>query len=74
MPISEENLRHELLKHFPDADINLVDMAGDNDHWQVKIACDSFKGKSRIESHRMVQNATTHLGIHALSVNTSPKN
>ena len=62
----------ELLKaSFPDADIAIEDLAGDNDHWKVSITSPSFSDISRIEQHRMVQDAVKGHDIHALSIKTS---
>lgn len=41
-------------------------------HYMVNIVADAFAGKSRLEKHRMVNDATKHLFpavIHALSIN-----
>lgn len=67
----------ELLKlRFPDAEIQLDDMRGDGDHYAVHIASAAFAGKSRVEQHRMVQEAMQgKLGteLHALAIQTSVK-
>lgn len=58
---------------FPGATIELVDLAGDNDHFQVTILSEAFRGKSRVEQHKMVFNALQgNMGskLHALSVKT----
>jgi stress-induced morphogen len=70
MPITHENLVAIIKQNFPDAEINARDLAGDNDHWQVEIKSSAFAGKSRIEQHRMVQNAVANENIHALSIKT----
>lgn len=60
---------------FPDAQIDLIDLAGDNDHFQVTILSDAFKGKSRVEQHKMVFTSLQgNMGgkLHALSVKTGP--
>lgn len=60
---------------FPDAQITLVDLAGDNDHYQVTILSNAFNGKSRVEQHKMVFTALQgNMGgkLHALSVKTGP--
>lgn len=71
MPITHENLVTLIKQSFPDAEVNARDLAGDNDHWQVEIKSSAFTGKSRIEQHRMVQNAVANENIHALSIKTS---
>ena len=71
MPITHENLVAVIKQNFPDAEVTARDLAGDQDHWEVAIKCQSFAGKSRIEQHRMVQNAVANENIHALSIKTS---
>jgi stress-induced morphogen len=70
MPITEESLRAKLKAHFPDAAIEVTDLAGDDDHWQVRIISGAFAGKARIQQHRMVQDAVKDENIHALSIKT----
>lgn len=33
---------------FPDADVTMTDLAGDNDHWAAMVVSSAFKGKNRI--------------------------
>ncbi len=73
MPISESDLRAVLEQSFPEADITIQDLAGDNDHWAATIASNNFEGKSRIEQHRMVQEAVKGHDIHALQIITKVK-
>ena len=51
-----ERARREglLSEGFPDADIELIDLAGDNNHWKAVIVSPQFTGKSRIAQHQMV--------------------
>lgn len=73
MPIAQEDLRSIITKSFPDAKIEIVDLAGDNDHYSVTITDKSFAGKSRIEQHKMVNKALSgYLGdiLHAMQLKT----
>lgn len=75
MAMSAAEIETYILEAFPDAQINLVDLAGDNDHFQVTILSDAFNGKSRVEQHKMVFSALQgNMGgkLHALSVKTGP--
>ncbi len=59
---------------FPDAKVIVVDMAGDGDHFAARITCEAFKGKSRIQQHKMVYDALGgQMGgaLHALALETS---
>jgi stress-induced morphogen len=70
MPITENDLRAKLKARFPDAAIEVKDLAGDNDHWQVTITSGAFAGQTRIAQHRLVQEAVQGHDIHALSIKT----
>ena len=72
MPISRDELHHALTHAFPDATIELTDLAGDNDHWQAAIQSRAFNGKTRIAQHKMVQEAVKEHNIHALAIRTKP--
>ena len=66
---------HQLIKTaFPDAKIDIQDLAGDGDHYAVNIASKAFEGKTRIQQHQMVYKALGgRVGeqLHALSIRTS---
>jgi len=73
MAMSQEQLKAYLTKTFPDADIEIKDLAGDNDHFAAVITSRAFQGKSRIQQHQMVFDALEgHMGtrLHALSLKT----
>jgi stress-induced morphogen len=59
---------------FPDARIELKDLAGDNDHWAAHVVSSAFKGKSRIQQHQMIYDALGgRVGgvLHALQLTTA---
>ena len=59
---------------FPDARIELRDLAGDNDHWAAHVVSSAFKGKSRIQQHQMIYDALGgRVGgvLHALQLTTA---
>lgn len=70
MAISATEIESCLQAAFPEARYELVDLAGDNDHWQVTITSHAFAGKSRIQQHKMVFEAFKGKDIHALAVKT----
>lgn len=70
MAIDESTLESLLREHFPDAEILIEDLAGDNDHWSATVVSPVFVGKSRIAQHRMVQEAVAGYDIHALAIKT----
>lgn len=74
MPITKDELQNLLETAFPEGEINLVDLAGDNDHWEASIKSSQFEGKSKIQQHQLVFKAVKEHDIHALSIKTSTPN
>ncbi|MBR9834016.1 MAG: BolA family transcriptional regulator [Alphaproteobacteria bacterium] len=73
MAMSRETLEGFLIEAFPNAEIILTDLAGDNDHWQAEIVSPQFTGKSRVAQHQMVYAALKgKMGgeLHALALKT----
>ncbi|MEM8615615.1 MAG: BolA family transcriptional regulator [Pseudomonadota bacterium] len=73
MAMTRETLEGFLTEAFPDAEIILTDLAGDNDHWQAEIVSEQFKGKPRVAQHQMVYAALKgKMGgeLHALALKT----
>lgn len=70
MPIERNQLEALLQQYFPDAEIVLEDLAGDDDHWSVTVTSPAFAGKNRLAQHRMVQEAVAGYDIHALAIKT----
>ncbi len=72
MPAADiERLIKEAL---PDAEITIRDLAGDGDHYAAEVISAAFKGKTRIQQHKMVYDALKgRMGgeLHALSLQTS---
>ena len=72
MPISE--LEAHLRAAFPDAEIHIDDLAGDNDHYRARIVSAAFKGLPRVKQHQLVYSALGgRVGgeLHALALETS---
>ncbi len=72
MPIAElERSRREA---FPDAQIQIDDLAGDGDHYRARIVSAAFSGLSRVKQHQLVYGALKgRVGgeLHALALETS---
>ena len=63
-------------KAIPDAIIDIEDLAGDGNHYSATIISSIFKGKSKIEQHKIVYNALRgKMGneLHALAIKTKEK-
>ncbi|MGC6499170.1 MAG: BolA family protein [Henriciella sp.] len=73
MAMSRDTLEAYLRDAFPEADITLTDLAGDDNHWQADIVSPQFAGKSRVAQHQMVYAAlkgTMGGALHALALKT----
>ena len=74
MPMALEDLEAALKEGFPDADIQIQDLAGDGDHYRAKIVSERFKGLPRVRQHQLVYAALKgKMGgeLHALALETS---
>jgi stress-induced morphogen len=74
MPASE--IKKLIKEAFPDAEITMTDLAGDNDHWSVMVVSSAFKDKNRVQQHQMVYAALKgKMGgeLHALQLQTAAK-
>jgi stress-induced morphogen len=72
--ITPEEIRATLEKALPGAAIEMQDLTGGGDHWQVFIVSPAFEGKGLVEQHRMVNEALKEemadQRIHALALKT----
>lgn len=61
---------------LPDAKIEMIDLAGDNNHWKAVIESEQFRGKSRVAQHQIVYAALkgkmdgANGELHALALET----
>jgi len=39
---------------MPDAQVEMIDLAGDNNHWKAVIVSKAFEGINRVRQHQMV--------------------
>jgi stress-induced morphogen len=73
MPMSAADIERHIKEALPDAAVTVTDLAGDGDHYEVKVISAAFAGKPRVMQHKMVYEA---LGgkvggvLHALAVKT----
>lgn len=62
---------------IPDAKVTIRDLAGDGEHYAAEVVAESFRGKSRVQQHKMVYDALKgNMGgvLHALALQTSVPN
>ena len=72
--ITPEQIKSTLEQALPGSTIEMQDLTGGGDHWQVFIVSSAFEGKGLIEQHQMVYAALKdEMGdqrIHALALKT----
>ena len=75
--MTKEQMRERLVAAYPDGAVEVIDMTGTQDHWQVAVESSAFKGLSRIQQQRHVMNvfdAELKTGeVHALTIKTITK-
>jgi stress-induced morphogen len=74
MPMSQDALEAALREGFPDATIEVQDLAGDGDHYKARIVSKAFAGMPRVKQHQLVYAALKgRMGgeLHALALETS---
>ncbi len=73
MPMTADQIETDLREAFPDATIELTDLAGDGDHWKARIVSSAFAGLPRVRQHQLVYAALKgKMGgvLHALALET----
>jgi stress-induced morphogen len=74
VPMTPGQIEADLRAAFPDADIQIEDLAGDGDHYRAKIVSQAFAGLSRVRQHQLVYQAMGgKVGgvLHALALETA---
>ncbi len=74
MAMAVEDIERLIKARFPDATVEIQDLAGDGDHYAATVVSEAFRGKSRVEQHKMVYEALEgHMGgtLHALALRTA---
>ena len=76
MALKLEEIDSLIKKAIPDAEVTIKDLAGDENHYSATIKSKIFKGKSKIEQHKLVYKSLKgKMGneLHALALNTLEK-
>ena len=74
MAMSLSEIETMIREAFPDARVEVKDLAGDGNHYSANVVSAAFKGKSRVQQHQMVYAALKgRMGgeLHALALKTS---
>jgi stress-induced morphogen len=69
--VKPEDIAAKIRLALPDAEVELKDLTGTQDHWEALVISTGFTGKSLIQRHRMVMAALAEEmkgPIHALTL------
>lgn len=73
--ISPEQVAAMIEAALPDAKVQVQDLTGGGDHYQVTVVSSLFEGKGLVQQHQMVygalRQAMSSEAIHALALKTS---
>jgi acid stress-induced BolA-like protein IbaG/YrbA len=72
--ISPDQVEAMIKSGLPDAQVQVQDLTGGGDHYQVTVVSSLFEGKRRVQQHQLVYGAVKQAmdseAIHALALNT----
>jgi len=74
MAMKAEDIESMIKAAFPDATVEIKDLAGDGDHYAATVVSEAFRGKTRVQQHQMIYAALKgNMGgvLHALALTTS---
>ena len=76
MAMTPKEIEDLIRAEFANAQINVIDTAGDGNHFAAEVVDDSFRGKNRVQQQRAVYAALkgkmdgSHGELHALALST----
>ena len=76
MPLPVEEIKKLIISSIPDANIEIKDLMGDNNHYAATIKSSKFNNLSKIDQHKLVYKSLKgKMGneLHALSITTEGK-
>lgn len=74
MAMDASEIERLIKAKFPDAKVEIKDLAGDGDHYAAHVVTSAFKGKTRVMQHKMIYDALEgRMGgvLHALALTTT---
>ncbi|MCA8907249.1 MAG: BolA family transcriptional regulator [Rhodospirillaceae bacterium] len=74
MPMDPAEIVSLIKQGIPDAEVQIEDLRGDGDHYGAYVVSAAFRGKTRVQQHRMVMEALQgRMGeeLHALALQTA---
>lgn len=73
MPMKADDIADLIKEGIKDAEVEIIDLAGDGDHYKAVVTSPAFEGLNRIKQHQMVYAALKgRMGgeLHALALET----
>jgi stress-induced morphogen len=73
MPMIAEDIARLIQDGIEGAEVEIIDLAGDGDHYEAIVTAEAFRGLSRVKQHQLVYNALGgRMGgdLHALKLKT----
>jgi stress-induced morphogen len=73
MSMPAHEIERRIKAALPDAEIEIRDLAGDDNHWAATVRSSQFRGKTRVQQHQLVYAAVgSDMGgaLHALQLET----
>ncbi|GAA4815714.1 BolA family transcriptional regulator [Sphingosinicella ginsenosidimutans] len=74
MAMAADEIETLIRAGIPDARVEIVDLAGDGDHYEARVVAESFRGMPRVRQHQLVYAALGgRMGneLHALKLSTA---
>ena len=72
--ISPQQVEEMIKTQIPDAQVQVQDLTGGGDHYQVIVVSSQFEGKGLVQQHQLIygalQQAMSSEAIHALALKT----
>ena len=75
--MAAETIETMIREAIPDAQVEILDLAGDGDHYEARVVAESFRGVPRVRQHQRVYEALGgRMGteLHALKLTTAVPN
>lgn len=73
MPMHADDIASLIRNGIPGADVQIIPLADDNDHFKAVVVAEAFRGQTRVKQHQMVYAALQgRMGgeLHALALET----
>ncbi|HXZ67543.1 MAG TPA: BolA family transcriptional regulator [Alphaproteobacteria bacterium] len=74
MAMNPAEIERLIKEGIPGAKVTIEDLQGDGDHYAAVVVSEAFRGKTRVQQHKMVYDALKgRMGheLHALALQTS---